>query len=448
MRAALLAAVVPAFACGRIGFDASGTTDAADAPGCIAPSEPAATRVVFAGEDLFAILQALVPGDVVEVHAGIYTSPGVQVTWSGTQAQPIIVRAAPGERPVLQGNPSFNLFDLYGSWFTLRGFELTGADIGIRLHGTDHGTLDDLRLHALTNEGLTCNNVNQPCVAMTLRRLEIFGTMGIGTGIALGCPDGSCSPTNTTVEGCFIHDLGGTTGVAIFADVGASALAIRDNVIVRVPGPGIQTAGTTLGTRTTIERNLVYGTTQDNGIQIEGQVIVRNNIVIGAAAYGIYSNQGQLPPDDAEIVHNTVIGLGGESGCFKTNNWDTSTGQIVANNAFYCPASVAVDIAAGAPGAVFANNIVLGSSNAPGGVINGASMAADLGDPSTAMVYPPTGSAMIDAGDPAHTAGDDFNGLIRAAPPDVGAYEHTTAGNPGWRIVEGFKPLPVTGCAN
>jgi hypothetical protein len=445
MRVLVLAAALPAIGCGRVGFDAVGVAvgDAVGDASCMPTAEPAATRVVNAGDDLFALLPTLVAGDVVEVHAGTYTSPGfAPVTWSGTAAQPIIIRGAPGERPVLQGVSTQNVLDVYGSWFTIRGFEITGGDIGLRLHGTDHATLDDLRMHGLGNEGVTCNVTGMPCSAMTLRRLEIFANGGIGTAIAFGLPDGSCSPRATTVEGCFIHDLAGTNGTGIYSDIDADALVIRDNVIVRVLGPGIMVGGTP-NTPTTIERNVVWTTTGDNGIQIEGEVVVRNNIVLAAAGYGIYSTQKARPPNGAVVIHNTVVG---GPRCFSADTWTSATGQVIANNAFYCPTTIAVNVMGGLGGATFANNLVLGTTNVPSGVTNGASAAADLGDPTTAAVYPPVGSALIDAGDPAHGAADDFNGLPRDATPDVGAYEHSTDTNPGWQIVEGFKPLPVTGC--
>lgn len=450
MRALVLGAIATC-ACGRVGFDAvavgSGDGGAGDASNdaCMPAIDPPATHVVQSGDDLFALLPTLVAGDVIEVGAGTYASSGpVLVTWAGTQAQPIIVRAAAGARPVLQGVASQNVLDISGSWFTVRGFEVVSGDVGFRLHGPDHATFDDIKLHALGDEGLTCNSVGQPCTSLTLRKLEIFGTAGNGTAIALGCPDGSCSPTNTVVEGCFIHDLSGTIGLGIAADIGASALVIRDNVITRLPGPGIEVGGTLSGMPSTIERNVVWGTSVDNGIQIEGQVVVRNNIVVSTNGYGIYSNQKAMPPNDAQVVHNTVVG---GAACFAVDNWDTTTGQLVANNAFYCSGKAAIQANTGAPAALFANNVIVGTSAATAGNIIGVSLTADLGaNASSAQVYPPAGSALIDAGDPAHSTADDFNALPRDSTPDAGAYERSSDANPGWPVTVDFKPLPATGC--
>ena len=48
-------------------------------------------------------------------------------------------------------------------------------------------------------------------------------------------------------------------------------------------------------------------------------IVIRNNLVMNAGAYGIYAkeSQGQVPTD-LEIVHNTVVGAG--SGCMRLND--------------------------------------------------------------------------------------------------------------------------------
>jgi hypothetical protein len=70
--------------------------------------------------------------------------------------------------------------------------------------------------------------------------------------------------------------------------------------------------------------------------------------------------------------------------------------------------------------------------------------AGDVGPPPN--VYPTASSTLIGAGNVAHSAADDFNRTPRGAAPDVGAYQRTTATNPGWIPVEGMKPLPAPTC--
>ncbi len=412
------------------------------APGIAA----AQTYDIHPTDDLFARMRMLQAGDQVVVHAGTYTTPGlVNVTWIGTAQAPISVRAAAGERVVIQGAMNQNVLDIAGSYFTLAGFEITGGSHGVRLGAADHAVLEDLVLHGLGDVGISCNRPGQECSHLTIRHNEIYATglAGTGEGMYLGGNDATNIFRDSVVERNYIHDLGGDQGDGIEVKTGASGVIVRDNVIIRAKYPAITMYGYAgSGQPNIVERNLVW-TTVDNGIQIVGQVIVRNNIVLGAGANGIQSkaSQGQTP-HDLVIAHNTIVGAAGP--CLKANDWATATNQVVANNALYCGGGTAIDLNGGAPSAIVVANIGLGTSNAAGGFRQGGTLAADLG--TATKVYPPAGSMLINAGDATRSSLDDFNGTPRGdGMPDVGAYERTTDLNPGWDPGEGFKSeTPVT----
>ncbi len=406
---------------------------------CTPALAAAQTYDIHPTDNLFSRLAALQPGDQVVVYAGTYTTPGlVNVTWTGTAQAPISVRAAAGEHVVIQGAMNQNVLDLAGSYFTLAGFEITGGSHGVRLGATDHATLEDLVLHGLGDVGISCNRPGQECSHLTIRHNEIYATgmAGTGEGMYLGGNDATNIFRDSVVERNYVHDLGGDQGDGIEIKAGASGVVVRDNVIIRAKYPAITMygyAGT--GAPNVVERNFVW-ITMDNGIQIVGQVVVRNNIILGAGANGIQSkaSQGQTP-HDLVIIHNTIVGGGP---CLKANDWATANNQIVANNALYCGGGTAIDLNGGAPSAMLFNNIGLGTSNAASGFRQGGTLAADLG--TATKVYPPGGSMLINAGDPAHGTTDDFNGTPRGdGMPDVGAYEHTGDTNPGWDPGEGFK---------
>ncbi len=121
-------------------------------------------------------------------------------------------------------------------------------------------------------------------------------------------------------------------------------------------------------------------------------------------------------------------------------------GSSLANNALYCAGGTAIRWGGDEPGisvASLAGNVVLGGGGGRGASA-GASVAEDLGDPSRGLVYPPAGSSLIGAADPAQAAADDFNAAPRDdGAPDVGAYERSVETNPGWMIGEGFKDVPM-----
>ncbi|MEZ4426120.1 MAG: MYXO-CTERM sorting domain-containing protein [Nannocystaceae bacterium] len=54
--------------------------------------------------------------------------------------------------------------------------------------------------------------------------------------------------------------------------------------------------------------------------------------------------------------------------------------------------------------------------------------------------YPVDGGPLVDAGDAGQTVAQDFNCLDREpSAPEVGAYDWSTAQNPGWEVQPGFK---------
>jgi hypothetical protein len=400
------------------------------------------------GDDLGARLQALVAGDEVIVHAGTYPTPGaLQVTWAGTEAAPIVVRAAPGARPVIEGTPSQSVLDLGGSHFTLRGLELRGGSHGVRLAATDHATLEDLVVHDLGDTGISCNRPGQSCSFVTLRKNEIYATgkAGAGEGMYLGCAGAACTFRDSLVERNHVHDLGGDQGDGIEVQTGAWNVVVRDNVLVRTRSSGIAMYGFAGSAPPNIvERNLVW-TTLGGGIEIVGQVRVRNNIVLGAAGSGIRSkaSDGHLPVD-LEIVNNTVVDAG--AACLEASDWAGAIGQLVANNALYCEAGAAIELGGGAPGATLVGNVGRGTTNAVTGFLAGRSLTEDLSTPGTGDVYPRAGSPLENAGDGSVAPGSDFDGCARRGPvSEVGAYERTEAAMRVWAVTETFKPAANCG---
>jgi len=402
---------------------------------------------IHTGDDLYGRLAQLAPGDEVVVHAGTYPSPGfVQVTWAGTAGSPIVIHAAPGEHVVLQGTFAQNLLNIDGSYWTFQGFEITGASHGLRLHQVDHATIQDNVIHDVGDVGISCNFEPDSCDSVSIIHNEIYRTGmdtaggATGEGMYLGCNNAACLFTNGLVANNYVHDTGGAQGDGIEIKTGAHDNIVRDNVIIRTIYPGITMYGFAgAGSSNIVERNLVWHT-MDNGIQVVGQIVVRNNIVLDAAAAGLDSKPSQnTVPTNVTFQDNTVVGNGT---CLHADSWSTETGQAVENNALYCQAGAAIDIVGGpGNGATITTNIGLGTSTAATGFAQGGSVATDLGAPTTGNVYPPPGSALIGAAGGAQPV-DDFNASPRTH-HDVGAYDVSGPTNPGWIVVEGFKTVPA-----
>lgn len=80
-------------------------------------------------------LRGLTAGQTLIVHEGTYTLTSKFATiWAGTAAAPITVLAAAGEgRPIFKQTTGQNIWNLGGSYFTVKGLEFTGGGRGIRL---------------------------------------------------------------------------------------------------------------------------------------------------------------------------------------------------------------------------------------------------------------------------------------------------------------------------
>lgn len=403
------------------------------------------------GDDLAARLRTLVAGDEVIVHAGTYATGGpLVVTWAGTEREPILVRAAPGARPVLTGVAGQSVIDAGGAHFTLSGLELRGGLHGVRLAASDHATLEDLVLRDLDDAGIACDRPGQACTFLAVRRTEIYdtGKTAAGDGVRLGCVaqiPAACSVNGAILERNFIHDLAGAEADGIELAPGVANAVVRDNVIVRAPRAGIAIGGFSINAAPTlVERNLVWSVAGD-GIALAGQARVYSNIVLAAGATGIRSAAvAGAAPRDLEIANNTVVAA--TSACFRASDWAGAADQQVANNALYCEGAAAIEITGDAPGARWIANVGRGTSNAPlGGFVLGRGASDDFGDAAAGDVFPRAGLPLEDAGSAPDAPRTDFDGCARNVPADVGAYERSGAGERQWAVAEGFKPVANCG---
>ncbi len=394
-------------------------------------------------DDLWATLQSLQAGDELIVHAGDYNIPGfVDIVLPGSEALPIIIRAADGETAVIHGIPEQNTFNISGSWYTLRGLEIVGGSHGVRIGTSDHAVFEDLDIHGTADVGISCNRPDNMYEAITIRHNHIHDTGmggGPGEGMYLGCNDGACVMWDSLVEFNWVHDTAnGDQGDGIEYKTGSYNTIIRHNVVYNTKYPGITLYGTQGKAQNLVEGNVVWNA-MDNGIQTVGDVTVRNNIVLNSGASGIAAkaSQGEQVVN-LVMVHNTVIGAGDV--CLRGNNFDVGGAITIANNAFYCEGGTAIKLPNGSGMAVFAANAVVGGvEGAPGGTFDGVSVAAAFTDAANMVIYPAAASPLIDAADPQYAPADDFNCLARTGTPDVGAYDVSTPDNPGWTIQGAFK---------
>jgi hypothetical protein len=421
----------------------------------------ASARVIdmFPGDNLRSRVAALVAGDELVIHAGTY-STSTSASWFfsatlvGTGAAPIVIRAAAGEHVVIAGDPTqtADLLTLDAEFVTLRGLEMTGGARGIRITRGHDIAIENCVLHGFGGSAVTANAPGTVYTSLRIAGNEIYDTGGTGEALYFGCTDASCEVDASTIEGNWLHDLVGTSGsmgTAVLLKTGSHDNSIRGNVLHDLTGGAIVTSGSVgRGGANVIEENVAWNV-QDSAIQVIADAVVRNNIVLSSAANGI-SLLGAMPGfttggGNVSIVNNTVVGAAAAA----IRIVGGTTGPIVvANNAAYSESATAISASGDLSMTTFMTNVVQGavvgvsSGTMPGSIASDFVAASFSGGPPN-DVFPTASGALAGTGSAAFLPTRDFNDTVRTT-ADVGAYQVSAGGNPGWTIAGAFHVYAST----
>jgi len=411
---------------------------------------------VGSNEQFERIANSLKPGDELILHGGTYSQNARRaVTANGTAETPIIIRAADGEDPLLtrpaDNRDRYNNIEFVDcSHLVVRGLRFRGGSSGVRFIRGHHITFEDCEITETGNNALTMNSGD--CDSFIIRRNHIHHT-GLSTsretegeGMYIGCHSGSCITTNTLVEGNYIHHTRGTSGGGndgIEIKFGSYGNIVRDNVIhdtnIGRKYPGIFVYGSGGKGVNIVEGNVIWNAGE--GIQVVSDAIIRNNIIFNCSMTGITAAPHAAVPQvrNTRIVNNTIVN--NPKGILI--RWSKASGMILANNAIYSPAAIAVDVS-GIDNGIFSANFIEGRLT--GATLDGSRfhdgkiLPEVFSDPSKNDYWLNPGSVLSGRADANFVPELDFNHTSRKTPFDVGAYESEgRPKNPGWRVQEGFK---------
>ena len=399
-------------------------------------------------------------GDTLILHGGTYSQACARVLANlhGTEQQPIVIRAAAGERPVVtrpvrpNGDYDQNNMEIdNSSYLKIQGLTFKGGDVGLRLTGTNHHlTIEDSEIAETGNAALTANSGDTDVLIIRHNQIHHTGLFKLGAtegeGLYLGCNNATCRVTNSVIEFNYIHDLratsnGGNDGIEV--KVGSGGNVLRHNVIhtstVGTAFPCILVYGGGSAPNI-VEANAVWQCGE--GIAALADAVVRNNVVLQSTMGLVsYPHEQVATLQNVTFVNNTVSG---HTECAALR-WAGATNMVFANNALYCGGTMAL-YGTGLTGAgiVVRSNAVegllVGGSVDGGRFLSGGSAALAFVSPATMDVWPLTGSPLRGTADAAYLPLSDFNGIPRATSKDVGAYgTKGLSQNPGWRISSGFK---------
>jgi hypothetical protein len=401
---------------------------------------------------------ALMPGDRVlfkrvETWSGTVLSPpasgkaGRRITFGnyGSGAQPIVDSVASASAFILNGKNYITVRDI---WFRYGTAVVVNADVGHDFTLQDCTIEGDVaeRANGIDIYGpatTTYNDHINRCVVFN-NRVSAVG----GGGIVVG-DEGADGPVNVLIEGCTVHDNGTSTtldhGIYILNSINA---VVRDCSIYSNTSKGISLSHLNL-INGLIERNRIYSNNQGIGIHNDASLVVRNNLIYsnvrGMWATGvehnanIYHNTFINNADGADNgngirISSTVTGLNiknniivQDKAIFGTDTerclWVADTTVLADNtfdyNLYYYPGQGwdAVNDVGGAS-KTFAQWQALAGSPDPHGVNADPVFVTNYTD-----LHLQTTSPAKNAG--ATTLGvlTDYDGVVRDATPDMGAFE-------------------------
>jgi hypothetical protein len=379
------------------------------------------------GARLKQIAQALPPGTTLLVGPGQWSVDSYfALDAQGTPLAPIRIVGAPGGGTVItRSDPWQNIVNLGSGaparYLALIGLEFTGGDTALRLYDASHVWIDRCKIHHVAGVGVSANTHDTERIFLT--RNEVSFTNDTGEGFYLGANDGVVAMKDSVIAFNHVHDTGGWQGDGIELKQGSYNNWIVGNVVHDTPYPAILAYGTDGRAPNVIEHNVCYRS-GDNVMQVQGEALVRNNLLMGGVK-GFASHDHQGLTRDLVVVHNTIL-TGGRGA--DLSSWGGRPGMVFANNVVYSAGGDAVRFNHSG-GVALGGNYVLGSIlGAPSNV--GFSPGVGLTDfvdaswdGSHRNAHPRFDSVLIGHGDPGWTVPLDLSGQARSLPVDPGCYD-------------------------
>ncbi|MGE0434473.1 MAG: right-handed parallel beta-helix repeat-containing protein, partial [Planctomycetota bacterium] len=319
-------------------------------------------------------------------------------------------------------------------YLQLHGLRLTGGSSLIRLYACQQVWIDGCELDHPGAEAITANVQDTSYLHITRNHIHhMESAANTCEGMYLGANNSKARMTFSVIALNHVHDCRGTQGDGIEVKQGSHHNWIVENEIHDCNYPCITVYGTDGLGINLIERNTCYNS-GDNVVQVQGEAIVRNNLMINGKAACFASHDHQGKSRALTVVHNTMIN---EARGAKMSSWNDREGMVFANNAVYCKTGPAIEFNGGSSGVTFVGNVaagnVIGTTGAgdTGGVFKLAASDdvlkdfADVKFDASARDAHPNkrGSNVIGRADREHVCEFDLAGTERKRRPIAGAFD-------------------------
>lgn len=379
------------------------------------------------GRALTREMQGLQPGDRLLIGPGRYAiGPKLTLNLRGTAKNPIRIEAAdPDDPPVLTRDARQNLLNVgEGSrceYLLLRGLELAGGSVGIRVHDVGHLWIDQCHIHDSEHGGLTANTHDSHELFITRNHFHGFHR-GTAEGMYLGANHAKVVMRNSVIADNHVHDCRGEQGDGIELKQGSYDNWIVGNHVHDTRYPCIIVYGTGGRGINVVERNICYRS-GDHVMQIQGEATVQNNLLMSGQGAGFASTDHQGKTVQLKFVHNTIINEGVGA---NLSSWDGRNGMVFANNAVYSRSATPVRFPGGRRDVQLVGNVIWPHDRSLREGARAGRGLSDFRDVSWDAEHrgaePTVGSTLLGAGDPRFLTRTDISGKVRRTGTAVGAY--------------------------
>lgn len=383
------------------------------------------------GAALVRAIEQLQPGEMLKIGPGRYSIlPKFDVILQGTAKEPIWIVGAEAQNPPVITRPDArqNVMNVgehsRTEYVCFRELEFTGGSTLIRFYDCHNLWLDRCHLHDAGHEGITTNTRDTSHLYITRNHFHHFVKPGAtGEAMYLGANHGKVVMSYSVIAENYVHHCGGSQGDGIEVKQGSHHNWIVGNHVHDTNYPCILVYGTGGKGVNLIERNICYRS-NDNTLQVQGEAIVRNNLLMAAEGSGFASTDHQGKTARLTFVHNTIVSR--RRGA-NLSSWNDREEMVFANNIVYTDGGEALRFPRGAKGVMVAGNVVCGRvSGVDEGFVlgNGLSDFADVswdGQRRDASFRP--GNRLIGLADKRFQVALDILGRERDTPPTPGAFK-------------------------